>query len=166
MIRIQRMIGTELGKYYVFTGASIPANDAQSLGLFHSVVEPGDIESSIRQILTENTHDKYQPKQIPDKFAEIASAFAAQNIPAALNGSDLTGISNALNDKLKKILGRKSAIALKMANDVMDAQIPLSLADAVEYELDQLDTLFRTADALEGLTSAVEHRKPQFKGHK
>ena len=166
MIRTQRMIGTELAKYYVFTGAPISANDALALGLFHSVVAPSDIESSLGQIIAEKTHDKYQRRQIPDKFKDTASAFAAQNIPAALNGADLTGISKTLNDKLKKILGRKSVIALKMANDIMEAQIPLSLGDAVEYELDQLDTLFRTADALEGLTSAVEHRKPKFKGHK
>jgi enoyl-CoA hydratase / 3-hydroxyacyl-CoA dehydrogenase len=162
MIRTQRMIGTELAKYYVFTGAPITPNDALELGLFHSVVAPKDIESSVRQIIAETPHNKYQNKQIPDKFRETASAFASENISAALNRSDLTGISQTLNDKLKKILGRKSAIALKMANDVMEAQIPLSIADAVEYELNQLDTLFRTADALEGLSSAVEHRKPKF----
>ena len=85
---------------------------------------------------------------------------------AVFSGSDLPGISQALNDKIKKLLSRKSAVALKIANDVMEAQIPLTIGEAVEYELGQLDTLFRTADALEGLTSAVEHRKPEFKGNK
>lgn len=57
-------------------------------------------------------------------------------------------------------------VALQMANEVMEAQIPLTIPEAVEYELNQLDKLFRTRDALEGLTSAVEHRKPVFKGNK
>lgn len=166
MIRTQRMIGTELAKYYVFTGAPITASDALDLGLFYSVVAPGEVESSVKQIIEDNDFDKYQNGKISDKFKEIASAFSAENIQAILSEADLHGISQALNDKIKKILNRKSDVALKMANDVMESQIPLTIVDAVEYELDQLDTLFRTADALEGLTSAVEHRKPEFKGNK
>ncbi|MCK5350322.1 MAG: enoyl-CoA hydratase/isomerase family protein, partial [Desulfobacula sp.] len=166
MIRTQRIIGTQLAKYYVFTGAPVTAGDALDLGLFHSVVAPSDIELSVQRIIEEDTHDKYQSKDIPDKFKEISAAFAAKNIQAMLSGKDLADISQALNDKLKKILNRKSEVALKMANDVMEAQLSLTIADAVEYELGQLDTLFRTVDALEGLTSAVEHRKPEFKGNK
>ena len=166
MIRTQRIIGTQLAKYYVFTGAPVTAGDALDLGLFHSVVAPSDIELSVQRIIEEDTHDKYQSHDIPDKFKEISAAFAAKNIQAMLSGKDLADISQALNDKLKKILNRKSEVALKMANDVMEAQLSLTIADAVEYELGQLDTLFRTVDALEGLTSAVEHRKPEFKGNK
>ena len=166
MIRTQRIIGTELARYYIFTGLPIKADDALDLGLFHSVVTPDQIESGIRQIIECASHDKYRPKGIPERFKEIARVFTDDNIAAAFNGSDLPGISKVLNDKIKKMLSRKSAIALKMANDVMGAQIPLTITEAVEYELGQLDTLFKTVDALEGLTSAIEHRKPEFKGSK
>ena len=166
MIRTQRIIGTELAKYYIFTGLPITAKDALDLGLFYSVVAPDKVETSIRQIVDCAAHDKYQQKDIPEWFKEKASVFTADNMEAVFSGSDLPGISQALNDKIKKLLSRKSAVALKIANDVMEAQIPLTIGEAVEYELGQLDTLFRTADALEGLTSAVEHRKPEFKGNK
>jgi enoyl-CoA hydratase/3-hydroxyacyl-CoA dehydrogenase len=166
MIRTQRIIGTELAKYYVFTGSPIPASVAMDLGLFNFVVEPGQVESAVQQIIKSGPSGKYETGKVPEKLSEIAAAFAPDNVPVILSGGDIPGISDALNEKIKKILGRKSAAALKMANEVMQAQIPLSISDAVEYELNQLDELFRTADALEGLSSAVEHRKPIFKGNK
>ncbi len=164
MIRSQRILGTELAKYFVFTGAHISAQDARDLGAFYSIVDPGQAESAIHQIIDGDPRDKYKNKKVPERFKEIAAAFVPDNIAAVLNGKDIPGIPEKLNEKIKKILSRKSTVALKMANDVMEAQIPLSIEDAVEYELGQLDTLFRTNDALEGLSSAVEHRKPLFKG--
>ena len=127
---------------------------------------PGEVEAAVKKIVEQAPYDKFAVKQIPDKYNEIAAAFAEKNIPAVLNGTDLPDISPELGGKIKKILRRKSQVALKMADNVMAAQIPLSIAEAVEYELGQLNTLFRTADALEGLSSAVEHRKPEFKGNK
>lgn len=164
MIRSQRMIGTELAKYFVFTGMPISAADARELGLIHSVVAPDQVASGVRRIMDEGARDKYRNGKIPERFKEMAAVFSSENLSAALGGNDIPGISDDLNQKIRKILGRKSRVAVKMANDVMEAQIPLSIADAVEYELGTLDRLFRTEDALEGLTSAVEHRKPQFKG--
>lgn len=166
MIRTQRIIGTELAKYYVFTGVPIPAADAYEIGVFYSIVKPNQIGSTVRQIIDNVSHDKYKSGKTPERFKELAYAFSPDNIPAILNGDDIKGVSDSLNEKIKKVLNRKSAIALKMANDVMEAQIPLSIENAVEYELGQLDTLFRTDDSLEGLSSAVEHRKPEFKGSK
>lgn len=165
MIRTQRMVGTELAKYYVFTGSSISATDAYDLGICSAVVTPDRIESAVKQIISAESRDKYKNSMIPDRFKPLAAAFKGDNIPAVLNGADIQGVPGDLNGKIKKILGRKSGVALKMANDVMEAQIPLSISDAVEYELNQLDTLFRTDDAFEGLSSAVEHRKPEFKGN-
>ena len=166
MIRTQRIIGTELAKYFVFTGAPFTATDALDLGLFYAVVTPGEVEAAVKKIIEQAPYDKFGVKQIPDKYNEITAAFAEKNIPAVLNGTDLPDISPELGGKIKKILRRKSQVALKMADNVMAAQIPLSIPEAVEYELGQLNTLFRTADALEGLSSAVEHRKPEFKGNK
>ncbi len=166
MIRIQRIIGTELAKYFIFTGAPIPANDALDLGIFYSVVEPDQVESAVQQIIDDPARDKYGNLKTPGRFNEMAAAFAPDNITATLNGNDIPGVPEDLCNRIKKLLGRKSAVALQMANDVMDAQIPMSIPDAVEYELGTLDTLFRTEDALEGLSSAIERRKPVFQGGK
>lgn len=166
MIRTQRIVGTELAKYFVLTGSSISAQEAEILGLVYSVIEPGQIEAAVRRIIDDTQYDKYRAKQIPETFREHAAAFSSANISALLNGDDIEGVSDEIQQKIKKIIGRKSSIALKMADDVMEAQIPLSIKDAVEYELEQLDTLFHNEDALEGLSSAVEHRKPVFKGRK
>lgn len=164
MIRAQRLMGTELAKYYVFTGAPISVGDAQALGLVDGVVEPDQVEAAVQRIIGEGPKEKYGTPEVPERFREIARAFGSDNIAAILAGGDIPGVSDELNQKIKKILGRKSRVALKMADDVMEAQIPMSIADAVEYELGTLDTLFRTDDAIEGLSSAVEHRKPVFKG--
>ncbi|MCK5667378.1 MAG: hypothetical protein KAI17_28015, partial [Thiotrichaceae bacterium] len=78
-------------------------------------------------------------------------------------GETLTGLTDELMARFTKTLSYKSPIALKMANEIMDEQADLSIEQAVEFELGQLDTLFNTKDAREGLFS-VGHKKPVFTG--
>ena len=50
-----------------------------------------------------------------------------------------------------------------MANEIIDAQVGKSIAEAVEVELGRLHEIFNTADALEGLSS-FGRGKPTYKG--
>ena len=164
MIRTQRMIGTALAKYYVFTGKTIRAREAFDLGMVYDVVASGEVESAVRRVMEGTQFEKYEIPVFSEKHRAKTDLMRPDNIDALLNGSGTADLHGEGSDNVKRILEKKSMIALKMADQVMDAQIPMTIENAVEHELGQLDTLFRTADALEGLTSAVEHRKPNFKG--
>ena len=50
-----------------------------------------------------------------------------------------------------------------MANEIIDQQVGKPMDEAIEIELERLQEIFSTADALEGLSS-VGRRRPEFKG--
>ncbi|EPR38647.1 hypothetical protein dsmv_3707, partial [Desulfococcus multivorans DSM 2059] len=52
----------------------------------------------------------------------------------------------------------------RTAGKIIDEQKKLSIKDGIELELSFLGEMFATADALEGLQSSLERRRPVFKG--
>lgn len=164
MIRMERQVGVDLAKYYVFTGQILSAQEAQELGIVYKIVQPSEMSEAITEIADTVDYEKNRQRTIPEKFQELAKTCNFQNIQNIFAGQAITGVAGQLTARFTKTLGYKSQTALKMANDVMDEQVELSIPQAVEYELGQLNTLFSTKDAIEGLSSAVEHRRPVFKG--
>jgi ethanolamine utilization protein EutQ (cupin superfamily) len=51
-----------------------------------------------------------------------------------------------------------------MASDLIDATEGSSLAAGLQMELDGLDAIFSTADALEGLSALIEGRRATYTG--
>jgi enoyl-CoA hydratase / 3-hydroxyacyl-CoA dehydrogenase len=155
MLRMARRVGPALARYFVFTGQTLSAQDAFDLGLVQRIVDPGDIETAIRELTDQaDNHDKYAPRPVPERFAPLAELFAGKQ----MNGWDHVPAA------VKKMLDRKSPRALAMADRIMTAQEGLSMDAAVACELDCLKELFSTADAFEGLSAAASHRKPVFTG--
>ncbi len=163
MFRMERQVGAALAKYYIFTGETLSAKDAFELGIVHKIISPSELGAAVRNIIDEPGIDKYRQRSIPEKFQKRAALCHEKNIEALIFGDTLKDTSNELAARTQKILGYKSPKALKMANEVLEQQINLSIEQAKEFELDQLDRLFRTKDALEGLSSAG-HRRPVFTG--
>jgi len=162
MFRMERQVGAALAKYYVFTGETLSGKDAFDLGIVHKIIAPSEIDIAVQSIIDQPKIDKYRKRPIPEKFQGRADLCHAKNIDALITGKPLTDRSEFIA-RTQKILGYKSPVALKMANDVLEQQISLSIDQAKEFELGTLDRLFRTKDALEGLTSAG-HRRPKFTG--
>lgn len=163
MFRMERQVGAALAKYYVFTGETLSAKDAFELGIVHKIISPSEFGEAVGNIIDEPGIDKYRQRPIPEKFQKRADLCHEKNIEALITGNALKDTSNEFAARTQKILGYKSPKALKMANEVLEQQINLSIEQAKEFELGQLDRLFRTKDALEGLSSAG-HRRPVFTG--
>jgi len=163
MLRMERRVGLPLAKYYVFTGRSLSARDALDLGIVTQIVEPSAVGQAVREIMGLAKADKYQKRSIPEKFLAFADVFKDENMDRLFAGKPLTGLNGSLAEKIPAILGAKSMIALKMADDIMNKQAKMSIPEAVECELGVLNRLFSTHDAFEGL-STVGQRKPVFKG--
>jgi enoyl-CoA hydratase/3-hydroxyacyl-CoA dehydrogenase len=163
MLRMARVAGPELTKYYVFTGAPISARTAHELGLVTKLVSPAEVETAIRSLILEGRTEKARPQNLPESLAPLAHIGTASNIDRLLNGQTPQGVDEALAGKTLKVVGYKAPLALRMANEIIDRQIGKTTREAVEIELGQLQQVFSTADALEGLTS-MGRKKPEYKG--
>lgn len=163
MIRSARHIGPELAKYYVFTGRPISAQDGYDLGIITQLVAPDELDQAIRELCKAGKIDKYRNREIPRRFSDLAKLCSAENAQALLDGKKITGVPDELVEKTLKSLSRKAPIALRLANDLIDAQQQVSIPEAIELELKELHYIFSTEDALAGLSSAGRN-PPQYQG--
>jgi enoyl-CoA hydratase/3-hydroxyacyl-CoA dehydrogenase len=163
MLRIARHVGPELAKYYVLTGATIRMADALVLGIVNRVVKPSEIQKALDDQIAEGKPDKYRDRKIPEKFKPLVKIGSPENVSRLLSGRAPEGVDEALAGKTAKSVGFKAPLALKLANKIIDQQIGKSMEQAVEIELSNLDEIFSTADALEGLSS-LGRKRPEYKG--
>jgi len=163
MLRFSRHAGPELAKYYTFTGAPIGAKDAFELGVVSKLVEPAEVESAVKELVSKGKPDKYRDRKLPEKFEAMAQLCTKKNVENLLSGKSPEGVPEELAARTAKMVGYKAPLALKLASEIIDQQMGKTIADAVEIELGRLSEIFSTADALEGLSSAGRKR-PEFKG--
>jgi enoyl-CoA hydratase/3-hydroxyacyl-CoA dehydrogenase len=163
MLRTARMIGSELAKYYVFTGATISAQDAQELGIVTELVLPAEVDAGIQKLASQGTPDKYRKRDIPDRLKPLAKICDDENVTRLLSGKPPEGVMEELAARTTKIIGFKAPLALKVSNEIIDQQADKSIEEAMEIELGRLNEIFSTADALEGLSS-LGRKKPEYKG--
>jgi len=163
MLRLGRHLGPELAKYYTFTGAAITAVDAQKLGIVTRLVDPSAVDEAIRDLIGEGRPDKYRARPIPERFILWQTLFGAGNATTLLASKMPPGVDEAVASKILKTMGNKAPLALKLVNQIVDRQAKASPDEGIEIELDNLKTIFATADALEGLSS-LGRKKPEYKG--
>ena len=163
MLRTARTVGPELTKYYVFTGATINAQDANTLGMITKLVTPSEVEAAIQKLVAEGKPEKYREREIPQKFKPYATACSQENVARLLSGNPPEGVSEELAARTAKVIGFKAPLALKISNEIIDQQAGKSIEEAVEIELGRLNEVFSTADALEGLSS-LGRKRPDYKG--
>ena len=163
MARMARFAGSELAKYYVFTGKQINAEDAKALGIITKLVAPSEIAAAISTQIEEGKPEKYPERRLPESFQSLVALCTKINVEKLLSGMPPAGATEELAAKTAKILGTKAPIALKLANEIVDQQAGKSMREAVEIEMGHLFDIFSTADALEGL-SALGRKRPEFKG--
>ncbi|MGD9327176.1 MAG: enoyl-CoA hydratase/isomerase family protein, partial [Desulfobacterales bacterium] len=163
MLRTARMAGPELAKYYVFTGATISAQDAQELGIATELVSPAEVDVIIKKLASQAMPDKYRRRDIPDRLKPLAMVCHEKNVTRLLSGQSPQGVSEELAARTARLIGYKAPLALKVSNEIIDRQANTSIEEAMEIELGRLNEIFSTADALEGLSS-LGRKRPAFKG--
>lgn len=163
MARMGRITGPELAKYYVFTGKIINSEDAKALGLVTRLVAPSEVSAAITSQINEGKPDKYRERRLPEKFQPFVAMCTKANVQKLLSGMPPAGATEEQAAKTAKIISTKAPIALKLVNDIIDRQAGKSISEAVDIEMEYLNRIFSTADALEGL-STMGRKKPDFKG--
>jgi enoyl-CoA hydratase/3-hydroxyacyl-CoA dehydrogenase len=163
MLRMARIVGPELAKFYVFTGIPISAEDAQALGIVTRLVAPAEVESAIQELAAGEKPVKYQQRDLPEPMQNFARVCTKDNVDRLLAGNQPQNVPQDLAARAAKFIGYKAPVAIKVANEIIDRQVDLSVEDAIELELDRLKDIFSTNDALLGLSNIG--RKVSFKGN-
>ena len=163
MIRMERHLGPELAKYYIFTGKTLRAEEALQLGIVTKLVEPTMIEQAIKEVVAAGKFNKYRPRTIPAAFDEKKKVCTDENVERLLDGELPQGVSQEFAEKTAKIIAKKAPIAMKMTNELIDAQSKVSIEEAIKIELERLFDIFSTKDALAGLQSPPG-RPPKYEG--
>jgi len=164
MLRCARQIGTRLAKYYTFTGRTLSAQDAYDLGIVTKLVEPADLEKTIKEVCAGPAPDKYRKREIPLRFKEMADVCSPDNVKLLLAGKKPIGVTDEFAEKTLKTLAKKAPLALKVANELIDAQEKVSIDEAMNLELSRLAEIFATEDALTGLSSFGGKEAPKYQG--
>lgn len=143
--RATQRIGKGIAKYLILTGKMINTQEAVEIGLIDAVVNNDEVYD-----ILEGKQSIPSKKELPltEKWKSIAS-FYDQNSYRSIIKGDITngGLDEESVGKLVKTMGFKAPIAMDIAELLIDE------AKGPESELQYLDRIFNTSDAMLGLTS-------------
>jgi len=163
--RTSRYIGKALTKYLVFTGRLMSADAALSIGLVDYVFAPEEIDEQIRRLVSGGKLRSRKGKEdedLPLEFQHVRKLFDDSHVEGWLKGKFLDS-SDPIAAKTAKTIAGKAPLALKLANQIIDAGYELPLKEGLKQELAHLHEIFSTQDALTGLSS-VGKARPVFEG--
>ncbi len=152
--RTAKKIGKGLSKFLIYAGQMLNSTKALEIGLIDAIVKPSevfDLFSGVIEIPVTNEHI------IGEDFNSLRKFFEYYSIHEILEGisqNELIPSQNAEN--ICKKISFKAPIALKTAEKLIND------AAGCESELNELEMIFSTEDALTGLSSIG--KKVQFAG--
>ncbi len=147
-------IGKGLSKYLIHTGKMLSAGEAEEIGLIDKVisVDEGMEIMSGNQPLPAITH-----KVLPEKWQHIKDFFEKNSLVEILGKTFADqSLTNEEADKIVKTISYKAPVAIRLADKLIDG------GKGCGSELDYMNEIFSTSDALLGLTSIG--KKVQYQG--
>ena len=166
--RTPRICGIECARYAVLAGNFLDAATAEAFGLLTHLVEPSQVENTVTSIAsTGKPEDKYPGR--PSSYEHPTVAFATsfysdRNMSLLMSGEVSVGFdaTDKMVSRQLKSLSRAAPIALSTANDLLNVTTGSDLKAGLESELVGLEGIFKTVDALEGLSALIEGRRPSY----
>lgn len=161
--RLARRIGTPLAKHFVYTGFPIDAATAVELGIIDGLAEFDELDAACAALVARGPGHRDRPPSSPpsDRWQAIWTLWSQHSVAEVLQGK----VDEAAFPGLEKALARvrtKSAHALALCERLFDLGHDRGIAAALELDLELLAETFAHPDALEGLSSLLERRRPQF----
>jgi enoyl-CoA hydratase/3-hydroxyacyl-CoA dehydrogenase len=156
--RLPRIVGRELGRYMILSNAALSGKDAFAIGLTGYYCQSDDAKGLAFELATSGpVKDKYAAKPTAAGWEAVVEAFSGTGTELNDGGED-----KRLQRAAKAISGG-APIAQKLCAQFIEEGLTLDIEAGLELELSNLQKIFATADALEGLTS-LGRRRPAFKG--
>ena len=166
--RPARITGLPAARWAVLAGNFMDARTAADLGLVTNLVDVTEVDNTISSLdSTGKPADKYpgKPANSDSKVAMFAESFYSDdNLISILDGNCPEGFDSEDKNVARqmKSLSRTAPIALRMASNLIDVAGTTELSDGLSQELGNLEAIFSTNDALEGLSALIEGRKPTY----
>ena len=167
--RPARIAGREIGRWAVLAGNFMNAQTATDVGLVTHLVDVNDVNATIQTIhSTGKPANKYPgtPSNVSSPVVQFAKKFYAdENMATLLAGGCPEGfdVEDKTVARQLKSLKFTAPIGLAMASARIDATGSTTLSKGLEMELDGLNQIFSTEDALEGLSALIEGRRATYK---
>jgi enoyl-CoA hydratase/3-hydroxyacyl-CoA dehydrogenase len=157
--RLPRRVGPGLAKWLIYTGAMVPAEHAQSIGLVDAIAPSGATASEALAALDQAGAMPHRAERF-DALEELfgTNSLAALLDPAFPQPSDAQGVRALVQ------LRSKAPVALRLAEQVIDRGLTMSLAAGIDEEFSHLAEVFATQDARTGLKSVGATARPVFVG--
>ena len=169
--RTVKICGVEIARYAVLAGNFLNAETAEAFGLITHLVNQNNVTKTISEIMTNGKpNNKYrgQPIDYENKNVIFAKSFYCDdNMKEILNGSkpnNTSGLEESMILRQMKSISYTAPIALKTAANLLEIANSenITLIDGLSQELENLEKIFTTADALEGLSALIEGRRPSY----
>ena len=166
--RPARICGIPVARWAVLAGNFMDATTAADLGLVTHLVDVAGVDECIATLASEGKPALKYPGQPTNPSSPVAkfatSFFADENMPLLMNGECPEGFDQGEKTVARQIksLSFTAPIGLQMASDLIDATASTDLQAGLQLELDGLNTIFSTKDALEGLSALIENRRPTY----
>ena len=159
--------GVECARYSIIAGNWLDSNLAFSIGYLTDVVDYSGLEKAISDIANgkvDHPSHRYLPRNPEDILIKQIMEVYGDDWQSRLMGppSEL----NPFEVRQSKFIGRNAPISVKMASELIDIannsrEDPTA---GLQSELDGLDTIFSTKDALMGLKGVLRGERVQFSG--
>ena len=159
--------GVECARYSIIAGNWLDSNLAFSMGYLTDVVDYSGLEKAISDIANgkvDHPSHRYLPSNPEDTLIKQIMEVYGDDWQSRLMGppSEL----NPFEVRQSKFIGRNAPVSIKMASELIDIanksrEDPTA---GLQSELDGLDTIFSTKDALIGLKGVLSGERVQFSG--
>ncbi len=169
--RAPRKIGIALAKYLIYTGVRLNSYQSLEIGLVDRVLSWQDIDllmdgdkqffSSVIEGFQGMKSSLTSSEDLDESWKEIITFFEEYSVKEILEmqaNSEILASLSPVQQKLCRRVARKAPVALKLAEKLINDQ------KGPQSELNFLEEVFKTKDALLGLKSIIEGYTPQFKG--
>ena len=163
--RTTKICGVSAARWAILAGNWIGPKQAEDLGLITHLVEPADVEKTIENISNQGKpSNKYTgtPVRMSDAVQAAVQFYSDENMNSIMIGQIPEGCIEDYASRQIKQISRTAPIALRMASDLIDVAASTDLEEGLAAELQNLEDIFATKDAYEGLSSLIQGRRPNY----